>query len=551
MKYLTITSLFFLFKTTMSVTIADHYCDYMWATYNQRQGNIPAAQAIYKHILDNNQSLYAYHGYVKHLATSNRHAMITTLIPKLDHHFKNNIEIQLIFAQAYEQMGDSKEAEQRYIQLNKIHKYHPEIAYNAAAALARQGDHKKALEVIHDYLNATVRQPLNFLFHFLEAQLYHHLKQNDKAMESIATCVHSSPEFYQGWLFYGLMYELSGKIHEAITGYQNYLRLVGNDPAIQQQLFSLLVKHQGGASPQNFNSYHTQATELYEKKEYGSALKFADKCLTLQSDHIPSHLIKIDCLCALRKESDACAHLRKLILTNPTEDLWFKTIHLLYQANINQVTIKNLLHELEVALPDHPLPILYLADIYIRENDLIKKVEYLQKSISIVKDPQLKTVALYQLALVLYEQGKFHDMQRVLEKGRALGEQYAPMLNLYAYWAATKGNDPLFAQQLLDSIKNEDKENSHILQTQAVILYKQNIFSEALKILKKLIVEEPNDYYVHFYYAKTLHKLRKKNEAVEMLAMAKPYIKTDIQKIQYQRLTEKWKINKKIHALHS
>lgn len=520
-------------------TSSDYY-DYLRATFAQRGGNIEIAQKCYDHLLNKSQSTYAYQGYLKHLFTSDQYQTIVQLAPTLEKNFKQDLDAQLIFAQAFEITGNTQAAEDRFILLGKQFPTHSEAAYYAAAALTRRGQYNEALATISNYLDSSIKKPINFLFYFLQAQTYQQLKDPKRALASIETCVAMAPEFYQGWLFFGIMHEMVGNLNQAISGYQNYLGIVGNDLAVQRQLVSLILKkQQQGAQPQDKYTIR-QAMTLFEQRHYEPALALVNEYLEHQPQHIPSKLLKIDVLCALNRSRHAIELIKQWILESPQDDIWFKTLHTLYEAQHHQNQIATLFEELAQKLPSNPLAHLYCADIHLRSKEPKQALTHLHNALSYLSDPQIKTITLYQMAVLHYEQKNYKAMKPLLEDARLLGQRFTPLLNLYAYYCATKGHDLEFAQKLYDSIIDTDKTNPHIQQTQTVIWYKQREHKRAHNLLSALIKIMPDDYYVEKYYAKNLFKLNKKQEAITALKAAVIHAPHDYDKQKCKQLINSW-----------
>lgn len=496
------------------------YVDYLQATYHQRQGNVAQAEKCYQHVLQKNTSLYPYQGYLKHLFTTNQHATIVQMLPSIKQFFKDDLDAQLMFAQSLEATGHVREAEDLFIALGAQHPAHQEAAYYAAAALARRGAYQEALKVVSNYLDSATKRTVNFLFYFLQAQSYQQLKQYDKALASIKTCMSMAPEFYQGWLFFGIMNEMAGNIQEAIAGYQNYLTIVGNDQAVYQQMMLLMLNQQTATSTIDKRYALQHAVSLYQQKQYEPALTIIDEYLTSNPDDVQARLLKIDTLCALTRTFHAIELIKKWIIAQPNDDIWFKTLHTLHEADKNRAHIITTLTDLAAVLRTNPLPHLYAADIYLRSSTPHKARTHLEQALLVIKDPEVKTATLYQLALLLYEKKEYTQMKKYLEQARALGLRYSPVLNLYAYYNATKGNDLAFAQKLYDSIVDEDKQNPHIMHTQAVIWYKQRDHARAQTLLTTLLTMLPHDYSFQKYYAKNLYKLGKYELAITTLTKA-------------------------------
>ena len=336
------------------------------------------------------------------------------------------------------------------------------------------------------------------------------------------------------------MNELVGNITDAIAGYQAYLKIVGNDQAVYQQMMLLMLKQQGSTINPGKQYTLQHAVALFGQQQYQQALAIIDDYLAEKPDDIQARLLKIDSLCALSRTANAIELVKQWIIEHPADDIWFKTLHTLHEANKQPELIITTLNQLTRALPHNPLPHIYLADIYLRDSTPDKARTHLQQALPALKDPEIKSATLYQLALLLYEKKEYAQMKIYLEEGRALGLRYSPILNLYAYYTATKGNDLAFAQKLYESIPEHDKQNPHIAHTQSVIWYKQGNHTQAHTLLETLRTTLPDDYYVQKYYAKNLYKLGNHAQAITVLTKALALAPDEYDKQKSKRLVASW-----------
>src|SRR5207244_2855140 len=123
-------------------------------------------------------SVYTYKGYLNILADSNElnnFRTIVELIPTLHEKFSNDPDMQLIFVKAFEKTNQTKKADNLIIQLSHSFKTHAEITFRAAQIYIRRQESENALLTIDAFLNNSARRPNNFVFYFLNTQIYIHL----------------------------------------------------------------------------------------------------------------------------------------------------------------------------------------------------------------------------------------------------------------------------------------------------------------------------------------------------------------------------------------
>jgi len=512
---------------------------YMWANYNQFGGNVPQAQQWYQETFDSGGSIYTNKGYIHMLHDAHRYGEIAQLIPKLDTAFANDPEIQLIFALTLKKTGKSAQADDRLIRLNRKFKHDPEIIFHVVDTYVRRKEPENAIKAIDDYLNNAPKRANNFVFYYLKAQIYMQLKKHDEALKNVNESLKVHPHFSQGWLLFALMQEQAGKINEAIKGYTTYLEMSpGANQQIEQHLLQLVLKQKSQQQNKNvllFNkSCFEKALILFQRKQYSQALTQIDHCLVQKPADTDSRLLKIQILTAMKKINDAITALSTWANQEPDNDMWFKTMHVLARAGVPTV-VTQALETIHTNHPKHLLPTLYLADLHTRANHTEQALAYHKKALEQTNDAHLKTKIYFQMGVLYYDQQNYTAMKDVLEKGNALQTDFPPLLNLLAYYYATKGKQIDKAEKLLAPVLKKDGSNPHFLDTQAVILYKQKNYNKAQALLEKLVQQVPSDGMIQIHLAKTHCKHGDTKQAQAILGKAQ-----GIAKVGYeQRVVEK------------
>ena len=149
------------------------------------------------------------------------------------------------------------------------------------------------------------------------------------------------------------------------------------------------------------------------------------------------------------------------------------------------------------------LPLLYQADLFIKNNQTKEAHEYLKKSIALCNDPKIKARTLFQQALLLHEEGNNDVVQKILEDACNLAYEFPPAYNLLAYHYATHNGDLEKAQSLIEKALAKDPHNLHFLDTQAVIWHQKKEFDKAYTTLHALSQKLPNNCHVHQHLAHT------------------------------------------------
>jgi predicted Zn-dependent protease len=155
-------------------------------------------------------------------------------------------------------------------------------------------------------------------------------------------------------------------------------------------------------------------------------------------------------------------------------------------------------------------------------------------------DPLIKTRILYQRAILYFESKQWDAVHTTLLEGKKLNQDFPPLLNLLAYYYATKGNNISEAEKLLETALKKDK-NPYYLETRALILYKKGNYAEALKLLNALHKKIPQDSSILYRLAKTMNKQGNIQGARVVLQDAIKFCSLSEDKTKYQQCLARWR----------
>ena len=479
---------------------------YFWAYYNDLTHNHPVAQKCYDAIFRSETSPFIYAGYLHHLFNTNQFEKIVSLIPQIESHFPQNLDLQIIIVKALEQTGKQAQADKRIMTLATNHSTNPELIYYGAAAYVRAHQSQEALALIDRYLKSKPERASHFIFHFMKAQIHLQLFQKDAALVHVEKCLELNPHFEQGWLLSGLLNELSGKIDQALVGYRNFLSIVGNDKAVEQQILNLIIKkQQNNLLPYNDHLFK-KAIELNNQKKPKIALSFINQYLVHYPENTQAHLFKIELLCSLQKAARAVELIKQLIVREPTNPFWYHVLHLLYEAQLEKQHITYVLQMLEQRFPKNLLPLFYLIDISLKKDDMQTAFYYLNHALSVTHDPIMHAKLLYQISLMYYAKKDWNSMIDTLTNCQSLKYHFAPAYHLLAYYYVTEEKDFTNAQKYIDLALAHDKSNRGFLNTQARIWYKQKQYQK----VPDLMALTPYQLPISFSHLKYCDKLQTK-----------------------------------------
>ncbi len=523
--------------------------NYMKAIIDYNSGNTQTARERYQSIFNAKGSVYTYKGYVNLLYETRNYKEILSLMPKLEETFKDDPAMQLLFAKTLEQTGKHEKAAQKFVALNAQYPFNSEIAFITAQVYIHKKELENALHIINKFLNNTPRKPNNFIFYYLKAQIFLSLGKKKDAAQAVKVCVELHPHFDKGWLLFATLNEQSGQVQEAIKGYTAFLELSDTpDKTVEQHLLNLIFKQKAVEEKRSSfvvqASCFEQAMLLFGQKQYNRALKQVNKCLTQTPHDTEVRLLKIQILSSMQKSDAALDTLYAWMVDEPNNNTWFDIFHLIAHTTQQYPKAIAILEYIEKQRKNELLPILYLADFYTRAHRIKKSIAYHKKALRLTKNIKLKTKLLFHLGTVYYNNQQFYDMKVTLEECQKLGQNFAPMHNLLAYYHATKEKDFVYAQQLINKALAKNPSDPHYLDTQAMIYYKQKNYRRAAALLEKIVQTTPHDYTILLHLGKTYRKLGKEPQAELTFKTAKKYAHNYQEKEQCKKHLHHCKSNK-------
>lgn len=534
-----------LFKSIYSDQEIQNLHRYILANYYQFAHDLTNAGQWYAQLTPNTNYNYIYLGYIPFLAATESYKNIISLIPKLDPLFKTNQEIQQLFALALERTGQKDEASRRLVLLNEQHKSNQELAFKVAQLYIERAEPENALKVIDNLLNVSPRKPNNYIFHFMKCQIYVQINKKEEALNAIKLCIETYPKFDKSWLLYAVLHEQAGRLEEAIKGYTTYLEMSPEaNVQIQQHLLSLAVAqklaHKTGGKSTNSASLDT-AINLFDKKEYAKAQSTLNNYLAQSPQDIQARLLKIQILAQQKQFNQAASLLADWAIKEDNSELWLSTLHLLCYIGLSYKTALQTFQFIQKKKGVSAQLLLYQADLALKDNNSKLALEILIQTQPMVSNATLKTHIAMQIGIIYYDQRQWKRAQTVLEHALTFNYDYPPLYNLLAYLYATKIDNITNAREFIDKALSKDPDNPHFLDTKALVLYKQNDYDQAVKILQKAAASCPTDFTILNHLSKCYYKKGNTDLALQSIKAAKEIAKTNKQKAKAETLLAQWK----------
>ena len=111
---------------------------------------------------------------------------------------------------------------------------------------------------------------------------------------------------------------------------------------------------------------------------------------------------------------------------------------------------------------------------------------------------------------------------------------------ILAYHYAKSDKKLELAEQLINTALQKRQNNPHFLDTQALILYKQHKYNDALALLNTIIQQEPDDFAILNTLGRTYFKVGKVKEAKDTIERAIKVASNDHEKEQCSALLKRW-----------
>lgn len=497
-------------------------------------------------------------GLIESYFEANQLQKIISLIEKtkgLRDYIAEHARTGLVVVKTYVKLNMNNEAIDLLVQLNTKHPVDQEIAFLTALFYEQKNEITNALSVADAYLNKSIKKQANFAFLFLKTRLYTKIGDTKNALISIEEALKIQPTFEMGWFMFAQMKENKGDLEAAIKGYSNYLDNASSKPAnsaaqmmmrsiegkLLKMMFDLTIKKHPNPERSHVERCRNQVIQLFQQKKYKDVLQVLDNCLDGKECSEEARLMKIQALGALKDYDQAASLITSWILEDPTNSLWFEALHLLYFAGLDSHTVITALMEIDKKTQHNLFASLYLADMLTRTADFKQALIYHKKALALTQEADLQTSIYFQMGLLYYEMGQHKEMKAALEAGKALGLEYAPLLNMLAYHYITKENKLEEAQKMMETVLNESPDNPHYLDTQAMLLIKQGKKEQAATVLEKVAHMEPTDATIMKHLAKTYRSLGRMNEAVACLESTVKLTYDTKKKQKYEQMVTDWK----------
>lgn len=477
----------------------------------------PNAEKYYKKVLRCNSSQASQSNYCKHLFEHGEFAKFIEFSQKCPNLFGQNNHDELygfMLAQAYQAVNDPRSAT-LFKELANLYPGNLEIAFYALSAYLQEEQYNQVLMMIKKLYANNRQAKFHYVFNFIAYQAHYALHNYVEAKKNLQRSIILHPKFEQGWLLMAVLEERLGNIENAKRGYQ-YLFDITGDTLIAQKLMKLKAVE----TPQ-VDGITIIRKEIASGNFSEAQRIFDDASLKSQSaEEIEEYaLLQLDIFMGQKMYSNACQYVCSQIQKSKNE-LWLKIGHLFY-LRIPDQGIKRKFRNflLRFANEKNELDsLLYVFDLFLR-TDLTASNSRLvyslaRKIVAICRESDLTEKVIFQCTQYAWQRRDFKEVQQFLSYPQVSKATYKPLLNLAAYFYASKGSSEKLAQVYLQKL-NLDTQSCDIslLDTKAFVLYKTGNFLEAFETLQSQDIMLQTDATLLRHYGKICACLGKKTQA--------------------------------------
>jgi tetratricopeptide (TPR) repeat protein len=261
--------------------------------------------------------------------------------------------------------------------------------------------------------------------------------------------------------------------------------------------------------------------------------------LASKKNNTQALLLKVQILADSNLDA-ALSLLERLLAQNNHQELWLEALHLLTYNGLPYKKALAVLQNVEKQKVTSLALILYKADLALRDGNNALALPALHTAYKLATAASIKQAVALQIALIYYDQREWQKAQAILENALTLHEHHAALNNLLAYVYATKIADLTKAQAAIKRALALEPKNPHILDTQALIFYKQKNYSQAATLLEHVVEQCPNDYTALYHLAKCYAQQGNTSHAHKWAQTAARFAHNDREKSKAESLLKRW-----------
>lgn len=475
------------------------YGTYFKACLHQAKGQFGPARQLYQELMTRGASPSATKNYLQLLFDTQDFTKLIELSAK---QFTDDLDIQLLRAQAFLHTGNNAAAEELFTKLHQKNPQNDQVVYQTIVCYLRSNKIDSALKALESYLKSAPASPRLALFYFLQSKIFLARGEPDKSLGAINKSLEFYPQFDQGLLFKSMLLEQMGRINEAIKGYTDFLDVVGNDAAIEKQLINMLFRQKryadvaqrlettAHAEPEH---YFDLGLAYWQEKKKDPALSAVSRALELKPTFKKAWLLKIEICLGDKNKTAVLDCFGDWLKLYPAETEALEALMLLHQQHLTSADIISCLEAVTKNTRSSSQILGVLSDMYIETKQFPKALTALGQMQKLTLNSKIHSQLFFQQGYVYCMMNKPKEAERMLHKALATEPVFTSAYNLLAYNYAQAGTQLDKALGYINQALKVAPHNPTFLDTKACILMKMNKKEDAQILLRQALARAPED----------------------------------------------------------
>jgi tetratricopeptide (TPR) repeat protein len=417
------------------------------------------------------------HALVRILSKNGRYEQVASKDKAL---FENDMEVQLLFAEAYINTGRLKDAEGLLRILRKKFSTNEQVVYFLGVLLVKQGRNDEAITEIDSFLSKSLSQPKHAMFHLLKAKIYMSINKGNDALIALDKGIELYPEFDKAWLMRALLLQNKQDIDGAVKSYKKFLDISPNNNDVRRQLVTILASQrrfeQAKSELEKINDdtdshYFNLSLLEWKSGDLKSALVTINKSLEKKSSNIKAKVLKVELLAQLKKINEALQFVGEWLEGGRHESVALKTLIALKGVGAPLQSIIAILEPIAQKSFRRNITA-FLGDFYFDAGLYAKALLSYMKLEKIVSDSTLRVKLLYQIGYANFIMGHYSEVEKPLLEVLKIDKNHSASSNLLASYYAHEDYKLSHALELIESALKIDSKNSAFLDTKKQVVSK-------------------------------------------------------------------------------
>jgi tetratricopeptide (TPR) repeat protein len=422
---------------------------------------------------DKNMQYAQQHARIRALMKSGDYAAIA----KIKNVYKDDLEIQLIFLQAYANTNELKKAQALLDELHKSNESNEQVIYITTMFYTQTKQPERALSYLEGALKNKSLGSKDALFLFLKSKIYISLGKYKEALGAINSSLEINPQFDKGLLLKAALLSQLNDPQGAIDTYKKYVELGEDSSEAIKQLVQLLFSQKKFDEALSYlkkikedsaEYYFDYALIALSGKKLEEASEYVNKSLAKNPQFKKAYLLKLSILLSNKQTKEVLLEIENALKKNPTDLFILKTLPEILKSGISEADMAQMLERV-VAHSSSTRINGALVDLYLATKEFDKAIKHCNIILENTNDELLKSKAYFQLAYLNFSKSNHEPVEKFLHAALKTKKVYTPAYNFLAFYYASTSNKLDKALHYIDKALKEEPTNAHYQETKKYI----------------------------------------------------------------------------------